>query len=301
MIISGYLMAYTKISKINSRPELAKYGFGMDYYPGYVNRQKRLHSVDVVLLSFIIKGNGTHYLGNNAYPEKAPSLSITHYGQVHDIVTDKNGIDVMNIYLNLEKYTLPEMAVELRSILPQVLPLHPNFYETPGHMTRILFEPDSPIKPLGFLMYNEFKSGKPESFFLLKQYFGLFLAECCRQVLKQGLVIHGARRKGSYAVMEPIRQYLDIHYTETVSINDIAKRAGYGPTYLCRIFKEYTGKTVYGYILDKRIQTAMTQLRYTDLQISRIAMDCGFSDFSFFNKFFKKKLKMTPRAYRYQR
>ena len=284
--------------KLNSHPELLKYGFGMDFFPKYINRNKQLHSVDVVLLSFILKGTGIHYLGNKAYPEKGPSLSITHYGQVHDIVTNRNGMDVINIYLSLDRYMLPEMPIEFRNILPQVLPIHPNFYRTPGHMTRIVFDPDSNIKTLALQLYQEFKQKKTGYLEMMKSYFRLFLAECCRQVLKKGLVIQGSGRSGSYAVMEPVRQYLDLHYADSISLEELVKHSGYSGPYLCKIFKEYTGKTIYGYVLDKRLQTAMTQLRYTDLQISRIAMDSGFSDFSFFNKLFKKKLHMTPRDYR---
>ena len=254
--------------------------------------------MDVVLLSFILRGTGTHYLGNKAYPKKGPSLSITHYGQVHDIVTDRNGIDVVNIYLNLDRYPLPEMPAELREVLPQILPLHPNFYRTPGHMTRIEFDSGSPVVALARLMVDEFRGRKPGREALTRDYFRLFLAECCRQVLKSGLVIRGTGRPRSYEIMEPVRQFVDLHYTDPLSMAALARRSGYSIPHLCKTFKEYTGKTVFGYILDKRLQQAMLQLKHTDKRISGIAYASGFSDLSFFNKLFKKTVGMTPGAYR---
>jgi AraC-like DNA-binding protein len=300
-ILYGNLMKTPPIRISVRNQELLSNGFGTDYFQGYLNREKRLHCVDVVLLSFVLKGKGVHYLGNRSYPEQGPSLSVTHYGQVHDIVTDKNGMDIINIYLNLNRYPLPEMPAEFREVLHQVLPLHPNFYRTPGHMTRIEFPADSVAKTLVLLMHNELKTKRPGYRSMTKSYFGLFLVECCRRVLEKGLVIRGSGRPKVHEVMEPIRRFLDLHYTEHVSIESLAKRSGYSGSYLCRIFKEYTGKTVYEYILDKRIQTAMVQLQNTGIKISRIAMDSGFTDISFFNKIFKKELQMTPRDYRAQK
>lgn len=291
-------MAKTNHLKIISVPSLKTQGFALQYFPGYINRSKQLHSVNEVLLSFVIQGKGTHYLGNHAYPEKGPSLSITHYGQVHDIVTTETGMDVMNIYLDLKHHALPDLPPGYQEALHQILPPHPNFFATPDHMTRIEFDPDTPAVPLALMMHQESLSNHPDKSSMQRQYLVLFLMECCRSVKERGILIQGSGGIGLAKSMEPIRQFLDKHFTESLTLIDLVKYSGYSGPYLCRIFKEYTGKTIYGYLLDKRLQAAMTHLRQTDMKISALALDAGFSDLSFFNKLFKRRLGITPRQYR---
>ncbi|MBL8024913.1 MAG: helix-turn-helix transcriptional regulator [Fibrobacteres bacterium] len=286
------------ISKLSEDKFLKEEGLALEYYPKYVNRKRNLHSVDVVLLSFIMKGTGVHYLGDKSYPEKGRSLSITHFGQVHDIVTDDDGMEIMNIYLNFERYRLPNIPEELQNVLHQILPLHPNFYLTPGHMTRIEFAAGTPVALIVKNMYHEFKTRKPGWRDLLNTYFRIFLSECCRESMQSGLTILGQGSSVSPHIMEPVRQFLDAHYAEHIPIETLAKKAGYSNTYLCRLFKEYTGKSVYDYLLDKRVQIAMNSLRLTQNKISYIAIESGFQDLSFFNKVFKRKLGLSPRDYR---
>ncbi|MFH0918796.1 MAG: AraC family transcriptional regulator [Fibrobacterota bacterium] len=286
------------VPKFHQHPALKEQGIALEYFPHYLNFNKNLHSTDVVLLSFIIRGKGTHYLGERAYPEQGPSLSITHFGQVHDIVTDKKGMEIMNLYLNLERFVLPAMPAGLQGILHQILPLHPNFYPSPDHMTRLEFKPDAAVTGLVMNMHREFMAQDKGWSELVRDYFRIFLAECCRQALKSGVTILGKGKPFAHLVMEPVRRYLDLNYTEHVSIESLARRSGYSGPYLCRLFKEYTGKTLYDYILDKRAQTAMMLLRSTDKSVSRVAMESGFSDISFFNKLFRRKVGMAPREYR---
>lgn len=298
MILLESIMNAPLSRKLPEIPNLREMGIALEYFPGYTHFSKHLHSVDVVLLSFIIRGKGTHFLGTRAYPEKGPSLSITHFGQVHDIVTDRKGMDIINLYLNLERFMLPDLPGGLQETLHQILPLHPNFYSSPDHMTRLEFPEDTPATGLIRAMFREYMEKGKGWQEALRGYFRLFMLECCRQALKDGITILGKGKPFSHEVMEPVRQHLDLHYTEPLSLDALAKKTGYSGPYLCRLFKEYTGKTLYDYILDRRVQNAMVSLRGTGKPVSTVALDSGFTDISFFNKLFKRKMGMTPREFR---
>ena len=58
--------------------------------------------------------------------------------------------------------------------------------------------------------------------------------------------------------------------------------------YLCRIFKAYTGKTVIGYLVERRIQAAIWKLREGDEKVISIALACGFNDLAYFNRTFRR-------------
>ena len=70
------------------------------------------------------------------------------------------------------------------------------------------------------------------------------------------------------------------------------------PSYLCRAFKHYTGRTIMDYLNLRRIQSAMIQLRSTQDKIIQIALECGFNDLAYFNRRFRAVTSMTPTEYR---
>ena len=88
---------------------LRSIGIALEYFPRYVSRTLKPHTVDVVLLSFILRGEGRHVMGDDQYHETGGSLGITHYGQRHDIITSTQGMEIMNIYLDLENHALPSL------------------------------------------------------------------------------------------------------------------------------------------------------------------------------------------------
>ena len=91
---------------IKNVPSLRTLGIGVAYFPKYINHKLNLHSLDVVLLSFIIRGQGRHVIDDTTFEERGASLGVTHYGQRHDILTDEQGMDIINVYLNLKVFPL---------------------------------------------------------------------------------------------------------------------------------------------------------------------------------------------------
>lgn len=71
-----------------------------------------------------------------------------------------------------------------------------------------------------------------------------------------------------------------------------------GPTSLCRAFKAYTGKRLFDYLIERRIQAAMHALRGTDEKVLTIALNCGFRDLAYFNRKFRQLVGVPPTAYR---
>ena len=67
---------------------------------------------------------------------------------------------------------------------------------------------------------------------------------------------------------------------------------------LIRVFRNATGQTPIEYLIDIRIQHATDLLSKTNLPISEIAYQVGFSDSNYFSRHFNDKLKTTPTNYR---
>src|SRR5215217_1182364 len=80
-------------------PALTQFGIAAEPYPGYVNPVLGLHGLDVVLLTFVLRGEGQHVMGDVSYSVNGPSVGITRTGEKHSLVTGESGLDVVNVYL----------------------------------------------------------------------------------------------------------------------------------------------------------------------------------------------------------
>lgn len=286
------------IARKRHLPSLAALGIGIEHFPHYVNRRLRLHAVDVVLLSVVLRGHGRHFIDNDTFEEGGASLAVTHYGQRHDILTDANGMDILNVYLDLETYLLPSLPGDLQDVLPLLLPLHPQFGHRLNRIVRLQFEDPAPAAALLFAMQRELQQREIGYEDATRQLFRLFLMLCCRQALRRGFVPPSATGGRSGARLERLRQYLDETYAEPHTLAALARRAGVSRTYLCRAFKAHTGRRVFDYLIQRRLQAAMLRLRTSRDKILRIALECGFNDLAYFNRKFKQVLGQTPSAYR---
>ncbi|MCM1988201.1 response regulator transcription factor [Oceanirhabdus seepicola] len=95
-----------------------------------------------------------------------------------------------------------------------------------------------------------------------------------------------------------ILTYIQDNYTNQLSLPDIADKFFYNPTYISDLIKRTLGKNFTEYVLELRIEKACLLLSSTKDSISSIAAKCGYSDYCYFTKQFKKITGMTPSAYR---
>ncbi len=100
--------------------------------------------------------------------------------------------------------------------------------------------------------------------------------------------------------IEKIVSYLNVRYTQPVSLPQIASMAAMNPAAFCRYFKEKTGKTLKQYINEMRIGYACKLLMGRDKNISEIAVECGFESITHFNRIFKRITGYTPSVYKEQ-
>lgn len=95
-----------------------------------------------------------------------------------------------------------------------------------------------------------------------------------------------------------ILSYLEAHYTEPVSLTVLSETFFISEYYLCRLFKEYTGRTILSFLTELRIQHARKLLLDTDLSVAQIARQSGFGSVSAFTAAFRRSMSCSPRDYR---
>lgn len=92
--------------------------------------------------------------------------------------------------------------------------------------------------------------------------------------------------------------YVCSHYTEDINVDSIAAFLGINRSYLSRIFKENTGKSLGEFIRSERIKAACNMLKFSDYSCLQVAEYLHFSSQSHFISCFKKEMGCTPAKYR---
>lgn len=95
-----------------------------------------------------------------------------------------------------------------------------------------------------------------------------------------------------------LMDYIDTHYAEEISLEEMADTIGFSKYHFARLFKQYTNYTFCDYICYRRIKAAEKLLTEPDLSITEIAFQSGFSSISTFNRIFKQLKNCTPSEYR---
>lgn len=107
-----------------------------------------------------------------------------------------------------------------------------------------------------------------------------------------------SENKKQVTALENVIAYMNAHYREIRSMDEITSACFISKSYLCSAFKENYGMTVMGYLRKLRIKHACDFLENTDKTLSLIAQKMGFADLSHFTRVFKKETGMTPNEYR---
>ena len=95
--------------------------------------------------------------------------------------------------------------------------------------------------------------------------------------------------------------YIQEHFAEPISLDDLAAMASLSPYYFTRLFTRETGQTPHQYLLSVRINSARFLLKSSPLSVKKIGFACGFTSESSFSAAFRKRTGQTPGQYRFSR
>ena len=99
-------------------------------------------------------------------------------------------------------------------------------------------------------------------------------------------------------VINAVMTYINNHYREELSLEDVARFAGFSRYYFSRSFKRQTGYSFKDYLCQKRLQVAMDLLIRTNRSMRDVAIESGFGSVATFNRVFREKKGCTPTQYR---
>ena len=97
-----------------------------------------------------------------------------------------------------------------------------------------------------------------------------------------------------------VKEYLDTHYAQRITLDQLSCDFYISKYYLIHIFKEQFGMSVTAYLQNVRITHAKQLLRFTDKSVEEIGLSCGIGELNYFSRVFKEVEGVSPSVYREQ-
>lgn len=244
-------------------------------------------SYSAAMLSLSMK----FYEGNQSifhskdFLEKAVPLTGLDYQLEKQLISLSTASDYDRIETLLTELfaSLKEQRLDIRSA--QMI-----FTDLIGVLTRVAKEKDLSLS----VIFNELSSPSEllTKYTTLEQisiwFFHSFQALC--------LALHSLLPADTEYVRKAIA-YINRNYAASISQQDVADEIGISCGYLSTIFKDETSQGFSDYLNSVRIAMAAKKIELGESNFREVAASCGFSDYSYFFKVFKKKLSITPKEY----
>lgn len=116
-------------------------------------------------------------------------------------------------------------------------------------------------------------------------------AEVCRQLL-------AARNDRLSSVVRSVQRILEENYRQHLTIESLSEQVHYSPAYLSMLYHQQSGETIGETLLRIRMEEAKKLLANTNMLISEIALQTGYTDVSYFSRVFKRTAGVSPAEYR---
>ncbi len=156
------------------------------------------------------------------------------------------------------------------------------------------------VKELDPMLSSELKSTVDET--LNRLYHSETLSVLLRSVysflLSLGKDANFQKEVKGVHVMEHCCEYLQKHYMEEITLETVAEKYYFNPSYFSTLFKNYSGTSFSSYLTELRMKKAKELLASTDDKVKEIAVKAGYRDPNYFIRAFKKFYGYTPDEYR---
>ena len=273
------------------RDRLERTGLALEYFEGFEQEDHAYHSHAFIEMLYVIRGSFRHIMADETYDETDGSLTILNYRQFHSLKTQNGPVELMNIYLDPQRYPFPDLPAPLSGRLYSLIPLHPELGNRLNRIQHLQLPDPGKAAVILRLLHGEQDSGSPGAEKAMEDLFSLFLIELCRAA-------PAVERDSNDLRMDRVIKYLESHYTEPVRLTELCELSGLREANLCRHFREYTGMSTGDYLKQRRLAAALQKLRTTDDKILSVCYESGFPDISRFNRTFREAFGCTPSEYR---
>ncbi|MGG1633247.1 AraC family transcriptional regulator [Paenibacillus sp. NRS-1760] len=254
-------------------------------YKHVIDNKIAAHWHDFFEMGFVVSGTGTHVINGEPFPlEKGMTFLLTT-ADFHEIIPDEGQtIHLFNLIFD-ESFIRPELTEML-------------FEQVSLHLHTFRDESASEIEIEFTRIWNESQMWQLGSSMLVQGSFERILIHLYRNNGHQRLLDDYVAIS---AIPSSIRKsiiYIQHHFREPLSLDEIARYAGISANYFSECFKKHTGTSFQEHLQGKRLQFASALLSSSILPITEVCYAAGFNTLPNFERAFKKKFEKSPREFR---
>ena len=244
---------------------------------GHYVREKHWHrSIEIFA---VFEGTLAFFINEEEYPLGSGEFILLNSNEIHSISSpEANRTIVLQIPMNV-----------LRNV------------ETGGGLILFTHSPkrqDSKIMELIGSMYQELQERGSEYEWKVQSDFFMLVYLLLTKYRKREILPEEIRHYRKLNRLSTITGYIRENYTKELSLEMVADRFGYSPSYLSRMFRKYAQTNYKTYLQNVRIEYGFRELANTDHTIGEIALNNGFPNQKAFTREFKKKYGILPSEYR---
>lgn len=256
----------------------------------HAQRTNPPHCHDHAEIVCVLSGNEQYYLDGEIYDVHTGDMIIINPGVMHSSIVPDESSPALVFFTGFHNFHFRDMP--------------PNTIQMPDH--QYVLHTNSQVGQdainLCFSMVAERYSDQAGQYFMQKSYLIQLLMLVIRQIMAPPSHNSETYRFESYHktyVVNEIRNYLNNHYTEKISLDLIAKNMYLSSAYISKMFKEETGETPINYLIKLRLEKARLQLEIDSAaSVKSISNSVGYEDVYYFSKLFKKYYGMSPLKYK---
>ena len=234
-----------------------------------------------LLVIFLLEGEMTLRYQDEEYPMKAEDIILINPGVGYKIDRTRDAL------YGMASYSMRLMTTVLES---RYMIFYCNSVIDEGHSYQDL-------RDIFFQITAEYTSKTHKTNCYLDSLM-LKLLDCLVENYQLNQKSMEAYETENDARMREIMQYVLANLDQEISLNELAEQMFVSTSTLSRIFKKNTGVYFADYVMQLRIKTALGLLKYSEQNMTQIAMTAGFSNSASFNRAFRKVMGETPSEYR---
>lgn len=245
---------------------------------------------DVEFISVHSGDMGYMVNGTMIHLRKGDTLFVNS-GNIHYSLSTNKRVNRYIIAIMHPKIICSSDAVEMKAIKPIISDKTVPFV----HFKASDF--DGPI--IQQYLFDLEKNAKGNEFLITKVFFEIWDVLMHRFTDAYRVHIHSLEETDVHSMrLKTMMLYIDGHYSEHISLNDIAKAGGVSQSLCNQIFNKLTEKSPIEYLMQYRSRKVADLLQSGTMSMSEIADATGFSGASYMAETFKKYFNISPRDYK---
>jgi AraC family L-rhamnose operon regulatory protein RhaS len=251
-------------------------------------------------LLYILEGTGTHTINDNHYQYQQGNLYLLTPEDTHTFeIISATRCCIIDFTKGLfsKKHRKQTDRAEISEFFVSMEFIFHNHQNMEGHIGMNVQEA-ALTDNLLMQLVREKEQSRIYSGIIMQNIVFLLLNLISRRI--QENIIGELKNAGTKNVIHELTTYIQqhIYQKELLKLENLARQFHKTPDHLNRYFKKQTGLTLKTYISRYKLNLVETRLRYSDLTISEIADEMGFTDESHLNKVFKGVFGKTVKTYR---